>query len=368
MGSVQPTHMNRLREVIDQSLLEARQPEVEADLCVHSMNLSASCTACVDACPLQAWILDDSQLGLDTSVCDGCGLCISACPEAAIQPLYRPSKYHWNRRDIALAACERAGLDETDAVVPCVHGFGIRDLLILYSHGVKDFMVTCGDCSQCDRGACSRLGQSVTQINRVLEQRGLPPMHYYELSPDKWIYNKNTAMMPAKGPEIGRRSFLRRAVGMLATDRSVEEKLTIDKETWSTPLGRLLPPGDNQTILPFSLAIDINSCNGCDVCVRLCPHQAVTLDLDEVENRPSYNLKPDNCTGCGLCVDGCEVAAISINTWAIPTQIKVDLFQARCPACGTDYHKPQTGRQNKNRLCRVCSLVNHHAKLHQVMD
>ncbi len=122
--------MNRLREVIDQSLLEARQPEVEADLCVHSIIGMASCTACVDACPLQAWVLDDSVLGLNTSTCDGCGLCVPACPEGAIQPLHQPLRYHWNGRDIVMVACERAGLDENDGVIPCVHGLGVRDLLI----------------------------------------------------------------------------------------------------------------------------------------------------------------------------------------------------------------------------------------------
>jgi len=360
--------MNRLREVIDQSLLESRQPEVEAELCVHSMIASASCTACVDACPLQAWILDDAELGLDTSRCDGCGVCVPACPEGAIQPLHTPLIYHWNERDIALVACERAGLDDTDGVIPCVHGIGLRYLLILYSQGVRDIMVACGDCSQCDRATVSRLDTVVAHTSRMLAQRSLPPIHHYQPTPERWIYNRNTAMSPAQGPEIGRRSFLRRAVGMVVKEQSLEERLTVDKLTWATPPGQMLPPGEHSSILPFIPAIDINNCNGCDVCVRLCPHQAITLDIGEAGDRASYKIRPDNCSGCNLCVDGCDADAININAWVTSIQHRIDLARARCRACGADYHQPKLVSMDASDLCRVCSKVNHYSNLHQVMD
>lgn len=360
--------MNRLREVIDQSLLEAKQPQVVSELCVHSMYASASCTACVAACPLQAWILDDSELGLDTSLCDGCGLCIPACPQGAIQPLHQPVIYHWDKRDIALAACERAGLDEAEGVVPCVHGVGVRDLLILYGKGIRDFMLTSGDCSQCDRGIAPRLDAVIVNINRMLEQRGLLPIRYYQHPPELWVYTKNTAMTPSKGPEIGRRNFLRRAVGMVAKDQSLHQKLSYDKEVWATPPGQMIPSGGPESIQPFNPAININSCNGCDVCVRLCPHNTIKLDLGKTGNEPSYTIHPDSCSGCMLCVDGCDVNAVSVIPWGNQQQQKISLVQARCRACGADYHVPQASQQIETGLCRVCSVSNHHSKLYQVME
>lgn len=59
-------------------------PEVVAERCVHSHCEVASCTRCVDACPRDAWLLDDASLKIDTARCDGCGLCVAACTESAL--------------------------------------------------------------------------------------------------------------------------------------------------------------------------------------------------------------------------------------------------------------------------------------------
>ncbi len=360
--------MNRVPDGINQSLLETRQPEVEAHLCVHSIIGSASCTACVDACPLQAWVLDDAVLGLNTTACDGCGLCVPACPEGAIQPLYQPLKSYWNGRNTVMAACERTGPGEIDGVIPCVHGLGVRDLLIFYSQGITDLIVSCGDCSQCDRAQAPRLDVTVEQINRMLEQRGLHPIHYHRPTPEQWLNDRNTAMVPAPGVEMGRRSFLRRAMGLSSSEKRTEQRRTIDKTTWPTPPGRLIPTGDGSYILPFVPEIDIHRCNGCDVCVRLCPHQALTLELDESDDMCSYHIRPENCTGCNLCIDGCDENALSIISWNTPVQLSIDLTRARCPACGADYHTPHAYKQNEDGLCRICTVTNHYTSLHQVVD
>ncbi len=59
-------------------------PEMIAERCVHSLCEVASCTRCVDACPREAWVLDDASLKIDTARCDGCGLCVAACTESAL--------------------------------------------------------------------------------------------------------------------------------------------------------------------------------------------------------------------------------------------------------------------------------------------
>ena len=59
-------------------------PTVITERCVHTQLTQASCRACVDSCPVKAWVLDDETLSIDTGACDGCGLCASACPQGAI--------------------------------------------------------------------------------------------------------------------------------------------------------------------------------------------------------------------------------------------------------------------------------------------
>ncbi|MCP3671014.1 MAG: hypothetical protein GY814_11395 [Gammaproteobacteria bacterium] len=100
----------------------------------------------------------------------------------------------------------------------------------------------------------------------------------------------------------------------------------------------------------------------------MCPHNAITLERHAGENLASYHLVPESCTGCGLCLVGCEVDAISIRQWVVPNQIEINLIQARCYACGSDFHRVQAAQEGDVGLCRICSLVNHHSNLHQVMD
>jgi len=258
-------------------LLEAQQPEVEEELCVHSKLATANCTACVDVCPKQAWVLDDSQLGLNTASCDGCGLCVPVCPEAAIGRMYQPARYNWKGHDVVFVGCEKAGLLESEGVVPCVHGVGIRDLLLLYRQGIKDIMITRGDCTKCDRGSASMLDEALMGLNLILMDRSIHPIQCFEIEPEKWTYNLKQVMKLPMGQKMGRRLFLRRAVDIAVSDRLVGDTLTGDKELWSTPIGQLAPQVQHNAILPFTPMIEESSCNGCDVCVRLCPHNAITL-------------------------------------------------------------------------------------------
>ena len=58
-------------------------PTFEAARCVHGLCPVATCEACVAACPRSAIECTDDGLELDIEACDGCGLCVPACPEAA---------------------------------------------------------------------------------------------------------------------------------------------------------------------------------------------------------------------------------------------------------------------------------------------
>ena len=58
---------------------------------------------------------------------------------------------------------------------------------------------------------------------------------------------------------------------------------------------------------PNLASIEENLCSGCQVCIPLCPYNAIELDRTKMVAHISDVL----CKGCGVCVAACPSGAIS---------------------------------------------------------
>lgn len=62
-----------------------------------------------------------------------------------------------------------------------------------------------------------------------------------------------------------------------------------------------------------TVAIDIETCKGCELCVEACPQES--LKLSKEINKQGYHyavLVQDNCTGCVNCALVCPDAVITV--------------------------------------------------------
>jgi 2-oxoglutarate ferredoxin oxidoreductase subunit delta len=62
-----------------------------------------------------------------------------------------------------------------------------------------------------------------------------------------------------------------------------------------------------------TVAIDIETCKGCELCVEACPQES--LKLSREINKQGYHyavLVADNCTGCVNCALVCPDAVITV--------------------------------------------------------
>jgi ferredoxin len=361
-----------LDRLIERAKQELRLPDIIGERCVHALMEQASCQACVDVCPSDAWILTDDCLGIDPAACDGCGLCAAVCPQAAVIHHHEPLLRDVDGIRSAFFACEHTGLIADEGVIPCVHAVGLRDLLRLYHQGCRQLVVSSADCANCPRGNTISLIQTAADLNGVLEQRALPPLQLMRLSAIDWEMQRHRATATAAtGSRLNRRFFLRRAAATALDEGLRTAGLAQAERDQVTPPGELLADESAGAVLPIVPQLDSARCNGCDACVRLCPHGALQLEKDSAAGS-RYRITASRCSGCGLCADVCDQDAVRIDHWQPSTQTTLELDQAQCRACGAPFHTPsaQTSstQTNENGLCRICSKTQHYRMLYQVMN
>lgn len=86
-----------------------------------------------------------------------------------------------------------------------------------------------------------------------------------------------------------------------------------DKEAVLDPSGKLVTPlPEEEWPLP---EVDYNKCNGCMICLEVCPEYILALSKPRFEGDlqgVALLLDEEKCMGCGLCADKCPVDAIEM--------------------------------------------------------
>lgn len=79
-----------------------------------------------------------------------------------------------------------------------------------------------------------------------------------------------------------------------------------------------------------SLKIDESRCDGCGICMTVCPHASLA-----VENRKAYVRDLDACMECGACARNCAAGAITVQAGVgCAYAILKGMIRGTAPDCG----------------------------------
>ncbi|HEC05229.1 MAG TPA: 4Fe-4S dicluster domain-containing protein [Thiolapillus brandeum] len=338
----------------------SRYPEISPDHCVHGRIRNASCQSCVDACPQDAWILGEDALGLDEDACDGCGLCIPACPTGALYDHFPYVIRLVGGQAVALFGCERSGAQDTEAALPCVHSLGVRQLLLLYTSGVSHLLLTRDDCGSCPDCPGETLEQRVERLNLLLGERHRPLLKLSNRPVRVWKAVLNKEALITRGTRLNRRAFL----SGVSSSQILQEQL-VSMDPLNRPESRTIAPGmlldskSRHAHLPWVPHIEAAACSGCDACIQLCPTEALRHETQHEDSSRDgssscYRMDAPRCTGCGICVDVCSEQAIRLEAWGTWEENPLPLGDAVCHRCGNSYHVPVDSKLNADGLCPIC--------------
>lgn len=313
-----------------------------------------------------ALVLDDQSLTFDEDLCDGCALCVPACPEQAIDlgsvthPLVRPSV----GAETAFLVCEKTVTAREPGMVSCLHAVSTAELAWLHARGVRALVAAEANCADCRRRHGLTLSDRIADLTRLTSDRGLPHLMLREVDVATWREERDDA------GRVTRRSLFRAALGgrLPASTPPGKDGTAGNLAAGSNgpaPPDALLDGRDRATLASFSPAIDHTACVACGACVEVCAYGAVRLSVGP-SNEARYEIDARLCTGCALCIDSCEPHAITVLPWGPAQPPPVPLVKGKCRSCSSPFYAVARAVGDQS-LCRICASKSSHHKLFQVL-
>ncbi|MCP4310424.1 MAG: ferredoxin [Bacteroidetes bacterium] len=91
---------------------------------------------------------------------------------------------------------------------------------------------------------------------------------------------------------------------------------------------------DNQKYIKnvVTLDYDASKCNGCRMCIEVCPHNVFIM-----AGRKAELIDRDRCIECGACALNCNTGALTVNQGVgCAAAVISGFFKGTEPTCGCD--------------------------------
>ena len=320
-------HLQSALQEIPQMTGEFGKPvyvKYQANICTHGNKGITGCTRCLDVCPADAIREKGERIEVDTSLCQGCGSCIVACPTAALSSTFPPVQ-EWliMVRDV-LAAYRNAGgshphliiYDDKGAMALQDHADTLPDNLIpvpveetgaigmdawlsVLAYGAGSITVLIGHGTPGSILAGLRSQVSITHA--MLAGMGYTKDRLHLIEADE----NNSFALPVD--LAGKSMDENPAAGFNPFEKHRTIRMALDH------LYKYAPAPQESTPLPGGatfgeIQVDHDTCTLCMSCVAICPVKALQHDAAQLQ----LGFIESNCVQCGLCRNACPEDSITL--------------------------------------------------------
>jgi len=358
--------------------------EYDASICAHGRSGISGCNRCIDSCPTEAIISIGESIEVNPNLCQGGGICATACPTGAIRYTYPRSEDTQEKiRTLLNIYNEQEGSDsvivfisEADAenlsetpdnglIIPLeeLASVGLETWFFALAHGASRVLLVDGGSVPATvsifmdeelktaKVLLQGLGYSAGAIERV-DQDNLTQA-CQGIMPE--IEVAQFAGMPQK-----RQAALWSVDHLFTQAKSAEAIFPLPEQSL---FGRILVNGE--------------ACTLCMSCTSACPANAINAGVEE----PRLLFHEENCLQCGICANTCPENAITLEPrWVANPEDRrqtITLHEEQpfcCISCGkpfatqsgintilaklSDHYMFQTERAlNRLKMCDDCRVA-----------
>jgi ferredoxin len=272
------------------------------------------CRVCVGNCPHDAITASEAFISIDRKACLSCGICVSVCPQRAIElPGNSVDELEAQVEIVSnspagapiVFSCAKAESPPGDGwqVVPvaCAGMVPVAAMVAALNGGASTVAVR--QCtSVCTQNAGKAVAGRVDFVSSLLETIGDSPSRAALLTPaDQNMAEpvpKQTSNNSSR-PSLERRFFGVDAAWLQLTDFTERRDQVSDQrlEHGSSPTGQV--------------TFEQTACTTCGTCALACPTGAISEEGADWTVKMAFN--PTRCVACGECVANCpEVEAGAI--------------------------------------------------------
>jgi len=351
------------------SLFKSEWIEKQNERCLNPRYRLAHCDVCVNACPQQAITISDTNVTIESMLCNNCGICVSDCPTGVFQHEHFDSfkLLEWARGNEEIhISCPASDISNGEvANIPCLGILTEPLLAALYGHGVERIYLYGMDaCSACP----TRIGKNRIDAVMQYSDSKIPALLQTQktnASDDKGDYPDRfpKSIHASHEPVLGRRQFLSvfsrksaaaiipNAVKYLIEENNMpdaqpdiggDEHILMHKHVPAIhrlSVMTLFSEHSKSDTSHFHTITANDACTGCRICAVRCPTGA--LLWHENPDEANLEFRALACIGCRLCISICPYDALSMSTQNDADMLRKDaqttLFhspQKQCANCG----------------------------------
>lgn len=313
------------RYMIDQ-VLNPSVPKIKGK-CLDSLQGRKKCGKCIELCPEKALSFEE-DIHIDKNKCSNCNICSAICPSGCIVPTYEvvEKQYNaFNNNDEIVIGCSKSE-GNSNLNVECLASIPWEALA--YATMDKKIKILSASCEECKYKELScEFENAKLKLKQFLGEKKYK---------DKFMIIHGDDEVNVK--EYSRRDLLKlwgyesRRIANLAVPIKVDQSKNA-RIYKSLLLKKIADNKEQKFAWPILKVSD--KCWGCQVCSKVCPQQAITINKAE-EGKKKFIHDFTKCTQCEICKVVCNEKAVEFvnKDISIKEKVEYEIKGVTCSVCG----------------------------------